>query len=74
MDHFKKDITYFFLFMLFLFIAWVATGGPERAHQTGSDKDKFQEPLSPISSGNTYDESVKDVLPVKVQLHSSGGY
>ncbi len=74
MDHFKKDITYFLLFMLFLFIAWVATGGPEHARQTGSDRDKFQQPVAPISSGETYDESIKNALPVKVQVHSNSNY
>ena len=74
MDHFKKDITYFLLFMLFLFIAWVVTGGPEHARQTGSYHDKFQQPVAPISSGDTYDKTLKDALPVKVQIHATSTY
>ena len=71
MDHFKKDMLYFGLFMLALFIGWIAIGGPQAARQSGSDQDKFQKPLAPISSGETYDQSLKDALPIKIKIQSA---
>lgn len=70
MDHFKKDMIAVGIFLLILFIGWVLTGGPGRARQTGSDHDKFQKPLAPISSGETYDESFKNISPIKVKTQN----
>jgi hypothetical protein len=74
MDHFKKDITYFLILMIFLFCAWVATGGPESARKTGSDQDRFQQPIAPINSGQTYDKPIKEILPIKIQINPQSSY
>lgn len=46
----------FLLFMLILFIGWVATGGPKKA--TNTNKPFLQQP-APIESGKPY--SLKDL-------------
>lgn len=56
MDHHKKDLLGFGAFMLLLFLAWVFSGGPQKAKQTGDAYNRFQEPLGPIQSGNTYND------------------
>lgn len=71
MDHFKKDMLYFGIFMAVLFVLWVITGGPQKAVQDGSANDKFQKALQPIDSGQTYDASISAVLPVKVNFQNT---
>lgn len=56
MSHHRKDALGIGLFMLLLFIAWVFSGGPQHAKQTGDAYNKFQEPLGPIQSGSTYND------------------
>ena len=73
MDHFKKDLMYFGVFMLLLFIGWVITGGPEKARQSGADNDKFQHAIAPIDSGTTYDAPLSKVLPVTITVSSATG-
>ncbi|MDB4984480.1 MAG: hypothetical protein JWM20_659 [Patescibacteria group bacterium] len=46
----------FVAFMILLFVAWIISGGPQRAVQTGSANDKYQEELSPLGNGRTYDK------------------
>lgn len=58
MTDFKKDALYFFGFLILLFIGWIVTGGPEHARQTGDAYNKFQKPLAPLDSGETYDKKV----------------
>lgn len=71
MDHFKRDMMYFGIFLVILFIGWAITGGAERARQTGSAWDKFQKPLAPLDSGQTYDESLKNVSPIKIEIKTT---
>lgn len=52
----KKDFIGFGLFVILLFIAWVISGGPQQAKQTGDAYNKFQEPLAPIQEGRTYND------------------
>ncbi len=52
----RKDLLGFGLFLLVLFIAWIITEGPEKSKQTGDAYNKFQEPLSPIQEGATYND------------------
>jgi hypothetical protein len=66
MDHLKKDLLYLGILMLLLFIGWIVTGGPQKAQQTGSDHDKYQQPIAPIGSGQTYNSSLKNISPVTV--------
>ena len=71
MDHFKKDLMYFGVFMLLLFIGWIITGGPEKARESGSDNDKFQHAIAPIDSGTTYDASISSLSPIKLHFQSN---
>lgn len=56
MRHIHRDIWIFLAFMVLLFVAWVMTGGPERAKESGDAANKFQEPLAPLGSGQTYNQ------------------
>lgn len=56
MEHHQKDLLGFGAFMVLLFIAWVISGGPENAKQTGDAYNKFQEPLAPLQEGKTYND------------------
>ena len=56
MSHHQKDFLGIGAFMVLLFIAWVFSGGPENAKQTGDAYNKFQEPLAPLQSGKTYND------------------
>lgn len=48
------EIFYFILILIGIYVLWLISGGPERASQ--HKDDKFQRPLAPLDSGNTYDE------------------
>lgn len=74
MEHAKKDLIYLLIFLLALFVGWIATGGPERARQSGSSENKFQKPLEPIDSGETYDDSFKNVSPIKIEVQNKAVY
>ncbi len=71
MDHFKRDMMAFIIFFILLFIGWAVTGGPERAYETGSYDDKFQRPIAPLDSGETYDETLIEASPIKIQRANS---
>jgi hypothetical protein len=58
MTEFKKEMYYILAFFVALFIGWVLIGGPEQARQSGSAQDKFQKPLAPLDSGETYDRKI----------------
>jgi len=51
-----KDFYYVIAFFVLLFIAWLATGGPQHAKETGDAYNKFQKPLAPLDSGKTYND------------------
>lgn len=63
MSHHRKDVLGIGLFMLLLFVAWVFSGGPQHAKQTGDAYNKFQEPLAPIQGGGTYNDIDHDARP-----------
>lgn len=63
MTDFKKEMYYILAFFVLLFIGWILTGGPEAALESGSSEDKFQKPLAPLDSGETYDATIREVLP-----------
>lgn len=67
MSHFKRDMIAVGVFFLLLFVGWMLTGGPQSAYESGSYEDKFQRPIAPINSGETYDETIKEASPIKVQ-------
>lgn len=71
MNHFKRDLTAVGIFFLLLFIGWVLTGGPQSARDSGSADDKFQKPIAPIDSGQTYDETLREAAPIKVRVIKS---
>lgn len=54
-EHYK-DLVGFGAFMVILFIAWIISGGPQQAKETGDAYNRFQEPLAPIQSGGTYND------------------
>lgn len=62
LDFFEKhqkenpDFFWFFAVLIIIFILWVLTGGPERSESERNNK--FQEPLQPLGSGETYDEPI----------------
>ena len=66
MKHHHKDFLGFGLFILFLFVAWVVTNGPQHAKQTGDAYNKYQEPLGPIQSGATYNDAAHSGTPFDV--------
>lgn len=63
MKDFQKEMYYIIGFFVILFIGWVLTGGPQSARQSGSSQDKFQKPLAPLDSGETYDANPLEFLP-----------
>lgn len=54
MNHHWKEVMYIILGLILLFIAWVATGGPQHAKETGDAYNPLQKPLAPLDSGATY--------------------
>lgn len=52
-DH-HKIFGGFAFFMILLFVAWVISGGPERALESGSAHNPYQDSLAPLRSGETY--------------------
>lgn len=58
MKDFEKEMYYIIGFFVVLFIAWIITGGPESAKESGSAFDKFQKPLAPLDSGETYNRNI----------------
>lgn len=67
MNHIKRDLMILLVFFVLLFIGWVAAGGPEEARNSGSFEDKFIKPVAPLDTGETYDKSLKEVSPIKIQ-------
>ena len=63
MSHHRKDFLGFGLFMLLLFIAWIISGGPQQAKQTGDAYNKFQKPLFPLNNGTTYND-IRQTPPI----------
>lgn len=66
MQHHHKDFLGFLFFLVLLFIAWVISGGPQRALQTGSANNKFQDSLAPVGSGQTYNNVNQKPAPIPV--------
>lgn len=58
--HEKENPDFFWaiIILIGIFVIWVMTGGPERSEPERNNK--FQEPLSPLGSGQTYDEPIFD--------------
>ena len=63
MNHHHRAFLSIGLFFVLLFIAWVISGGPEQAKETGSAYNRFQEPLAPLNTGGTYN-STKQAPPI----------
>lgn len=63
MTHHHKEFLGIGAFFLLLFIAWVFSGGPEKAKESGSAYNKFQEPLAPLNNGGTYN-NYKEAPPI----------
>lgn len=51
-----KDFMGIAVFFVMLFIGWILVGGPGKAKETGDAYNRFQEPLGPIQSGETYND------------------
>ena len=66
MQHHHKDFLGFLLFLVLLFIAWVISGGPQRALQTGSADNRYQDSLAPVGSGQTYNDASQKPAPIPV--------
>jgi len=62
MEHHHKDFLGVALFLVLLFIAWVISGGPQKAIESGSADNKYQDPLPPVGTGGTYNNA--DQKPV----------
>ena len=56
MQHHHKDFLGFIFFLILLFIAWIISGGPQRALQTGSANNKFIDSAAPLGTGQTYNK------------------
>ncbi len=54
-DH-HKVFGGFIFFMILLFIAWIMSGGPQRALETGSANNKFIDQAAPLGTGQTYNK------------------
>lgn len=56
MNHHHKAFLSIGAFFLLLFLAWVFSGGPQQAKDSGSAYNRFQEPLYPLNTGGTYND------------------
>ena len=69
MKNHHKDFLGVIAFLVLLFIAWVISGGPQRAVESGSANNKFQDSLAPIGSGQTYNkvDAKPATVPFQIQ-------